>query len=101
MEKEIDRDKCVLDEKISVIIELLMIILDCVYSDAYHIIIQSKTYKYMENLDYATLHDSPQANLSDIGSELRERNHPLGDKITDENIKKAVLYLRSLNKKKH
>lgn len=94
MEKEV---KCVLDEKLSIMIELLMVILSCSYSDAYVIIVSSKVYSYMENLDYATLHDSPQANLSDIGKELRLSNSSLGNKITDISIKNAVLYLRSLN----
>lgn len=85
--------------RLSIMIELLMIILDCRYSEAYKIIVKSKTYKYLVEEDFATLYDSPQANLSDIGKELRENHNRLGMKITDQNIIKATTFLREQNKK--
>ena len=53
----------------------------------------------MKSLDYATLHDSPQANLCDIGKELRMAGNPLGDRITSQSITNAMLRLREKNSK--
>lgn len=58
--------------RLCIMIELLMEILNCRYSKAYSIIIQSETYYWLVQEDFATMYDSPQANLDDIGRELRE-----------------------------
>lgn len=97
---KIDKDmEKVIDAKVAIMIEILMIILNCSYSDAYNLVRGSKTYGYLLNLDYATLHDSPQANLSSIGEELRNCNINTGHIITDDNIKKAMIHLREINMK--
>lgn len=86
------------EEKLSIMTELLIIILNYDYSEAYDIIVKSQTYKWLKDLDYATMYDSPQANLSSIGEELRASNNPLGTKITDENIKKAMISKMDIKK---
>lgn len=96
MNSNIDIDNVIL-EKIAIIIDIMMIILNCSYSDAYDIITKSKTYAFLRQRDYSTLHDSPQANLSLIGKELRENNIEIGYKITDDNIKLAMLKIREQN----
>lgn len=96
IDKEMEK---VIDAKVAIMIEILMVILNCSYSDAYKIVRKSKTYRYLTSLDYATLHDSPQANLSSIGQELRSCNIDIGNVVTDENIKKAMLHLRDINLK--
>ena len=54
----------------------------------------------MQEQVYKTLHDSPQANLSDIGEELRKAGNKLGQMITDTNIKRAMLQMREENIRK-
>lgn len=97
MEKITNETDNIILERLSIIIDLMITILGCSYSDAYNIITKSKTYYYLKQKDYSTLHDSPQANLSSIGIELREQNIPIGQKITDENIKKAMISMIHLN----
>ena len=80
-------------EKIAIIIDILRFILGCSYSDAYNIVINSKMYYSLKQQDYGTLYDSPQANLSTIGVELREKNIDIGYKITDKAIKHAMLVM--------
>lgn len=96
MEK-VAETELVIQEKISIMIEIVMTITGCEYSDAYKMITASKTYSYMKAYDYSVLHDSPQANLSDIGEELRNSNNKLGVIITENNIKKAMLKIREKN----
>ena len=98
---KIDKEmETVIDAKVAIMIEILMVILNCNYSDADKIVRNSATYGYLLHLDYATLYDSPQANLSSIGQELRNHNVNIGSNITDANIKKAMLHLREINMKK-
>lgn len=97
MGKIIDTTESVILEKVAIIIDILMIILNCSYSEAYSIITKSKMYYSLQERDYGTLHDSPQANLSSIGVELRQKNNLLGNRITDENIKKAMLSMIERN----
>lgn len=87
-------------EKLSIIIEIMMKILDCSYSEAYEIITKSETYYFLQQRDYSTLHDSPQANLSSIGEELRQKNIAIGYKLTDDGIRDAVWAMRQKNLKK-
>ena len=54
-------------------------------------------YYYLKQQDYGTLYDSPQANLSTIGAELREKNIDIGYKITDKAIKQAMLVMMQRN----
>lgn len=91
-----DADDIIL-EKMSIIIDIMMQITNCSYSDAYSVIIKSEMYHHLKQMDYSTLHDSPQANLSSIGKELREHNISLGLMLTDDNIKKAMLEMRNRN----
>ena len=67
--------------------DLLVKILSCTDNEAEEIIKNSETYYWLCKKDYATLYESPQANLSSIGEELRKKNNPLGLLVTDENIK--------------
>lgn len=92
----IDTENVIL-EKVSIIIDIMMLILNCSYSDAYEVITKSKTYSFLQQKDYCTLHDSPQANLSSIGKELRENNIDIGFRITDDNIKLAMIKMREQN----
>ena len=91
MEKINNTIESVILQKIAIIIDIMMNILNCSYSDAYEVIIKSKTFHYLQQKDYSTLYDSPQANLASIGEELRQSNNPLGYKITEDRIKKAML----------
>lgn len=84
-------------EKVAIIIDIMICILGCSYSEAYEIVTKSKTFYYLQQKDYSTLHDSPQANLASIGEELRQNKNALGCKITPENIKKAMLSMREAN----
>lgn len=100
MEK-IDSLKDVIGAKVAIMVEIVMHILDCSYSDAYYIIVGSDTYHLMQEQVYKTLHDSPQANLSDIGEELRKAGNKLGQMIADTNIKRAMLQMREENIRKN
>ena len=82
-------------QRISIMIDIMIIILRCSYSDTYSIIIKSKTFAYLQQKDYATLHDSPQANSASIGEELRNANNILGTKITNASIKEAMRIMRN------
>jgi hypothetical protein len=84
-----------LADRLSIMMDVLTQILKCSQSEAHNIIINSETYKWLVDKDYSTLYDSPQANLSSIGQELREHNNSLGRLITDENITTAILKLRN------
>ena len=86
-------------EKVAIMIELIMTITNCRYSDAYKIITKSNVYSRLVSKEYSNVHDSPQANLSSIGVELRANIDHLGDVITDENIIKAFRKLRDINLK--
>lgn len=86
-----------MEQRLDIIINIMMQITNCSYSDAYEIIINTSVFKQLEELDYSTLYDSPQANLSSIGKELREKDIELGYLITDANIKKAMFNMRSNN----
>ena len=88
-------------EKIAIMIDIMMIILNCSYSDAYGLIVNSKTYNYLKQMDYSTIHDSPQANLSSIGKELRDAGVDTGYSITDNNIKLAMKKMRNDNLKQN
>lgn len=92
----IDTENVIL-EKLSIIIDIMMQILNCSYSDAYDVVTKSKTYLFLQQKDYSTLHDSPQANLSSIGKELRDNNIDIGFKLTDNNIRLAMLKMREIN----
>lgn len=95
---EIQADDVTL-EKVAIMIELIMTITNCRYSDAYSIITKSNVYSRLVRKEYSDVHDSPQANLSSIGAELRDKMEPLGNVLTDENIIKAVRKLRDINLK--
>lgn len=93
-----DLDGVVL-EKIAIMIDIMITMFKCSYSDAYAIISKSEVYRLMKEYNYAILHDSPQANLSMIGEELRLNNNPIGKVITNENIKRAMMIMREKNLK--
>lgn len=81
-------------EKIAIMIDIMIEITNCSYSDAYEVIANSETFKHLHRLDYATSYDSPQANLASIGEELRSANNRLGGLITDDSIKEAMSRMR-------
>lgn len=87
-----------IQEKIAIMTDILILVLNCSCSDAYEIISGSAVYELLKENNYPTVYDSPQANLSMIGHELRLKNNPVGNKITDENIKLAMQILRERNK---
>lgn len=100
MEKnKIDDLNNVILEKIAIMIDIMMVILNCSYSDAYSIIQYSKAYTDLKEYNYAQLHDSPQANLADIGEELRMQSNSIGNLLTYENIILAMKKLREINLK--
>ena len=82
-------------ERLDIIEDILTEILSCTKSDAHSIVIASQMYKNLEQNDYSTLYDSPQANLSSLGQELRESNNPLGYSITDDNIRTAMIKMKN------
>lgn len=82
-------------ERLEIIENIITEILNCTKSDAHSIVIASQMYKNLEQNDYTTLYDSPQANLSSLGQELRESNNYLGYSITDGNIRKAMIKMRN------
>lgn len=102
--EEMKKINNVILEKMSIMIDIMIKILGCEYSDAYGIIIRSKTYSLLQKGNYSALHDSPQANLSSIGQELREsmntEHQKLGNALTDQNIKKAMLLMIEENDNK-
>lgn len=103
MEKEMIKNVTL--EKVAIMIDIMIKILGCDYGDAFNIIIRSKTYRLLKKGNYSTLHDSPQANLSSIGQELREsgdaKRQKLGNELTDQNIKKAMFLMVEENTNKH
>ena len=86
--------------RIAIIINIIIQITHCSYSEAREIIINSETFNRLKQGNYSTLYDSPQANLSSIGEELRRNNNRLGLLITDDNIRKAMLEMRKANLKR-
>lgn len=84
-------------KRLDIIEDILIEILSCTKSDAHNIIIASQMYKNLEQNDYSTLYDSPQANLSSLGQELKESNNPLGYSITDDSIRTAMIKMRCNN----
>lgn len=84
-------------ERLDIIEDILTKILSCTKSDAHNIIIASQMHKNLEQNDYSTLYDSPQANLASLGQELKESNNPLGYSITDDSIRAAMIKMRSNN----
>lgn len=84
-------------ERLEIVENMITEILNCTKSDAHNIIIASQMHKNLEQNDYSTLYDSPQANLSSLGQELRESNNPLGYNITDDNIRAAMVKMRNNN----
>ena len=84
-------------ERLDIIEDILTEILSCTKSDAHSIVIASQMYKNLEQNDYSTLYDSPQANLSSLGQELRESNNPFGYSITDDNIRSVMIKMRGNN----
>ena len=86
--------------RIAIIIKIIIQIIHCSYSEAREIILKSETFIRLKQGNYSTLYDSPQANLSSIGEELRRSNNRLGLLITDDNIRKAMLETREANLKR-
>lgn len=84
-------------ERLDIIEDILTKILSCTKSDAHNIITASQMHKNLEQNDYSTLYDSPQANLASLGQELKESNNPLGYSITDDSIRAAMIKMRSNN----
>lgn len=80
------REEAIL-EKVSIMIDIMMALFNMSYSDCYALIVASNTYNLMLNGDISALHDSPQANLIEIGKELRNCKNPIGSKLTEETIK--------------
>lgn len=97
MEKKINKLNEDSVERLSIIIELLTIIWNCKYSDAFMIIENTKVYNNILAGDYGTTYESPQSNVSRIGEELRLSGNKLGYAVTDENIRLAVLSIRNRN----
>lgn len=99
MEKE-KKINSVIKEKLAIMIDLVMHITGSSYCEAYMLIKASKTYKELENNNFCVMYDSPQANLSAIGDELRALGNPLGNLITDKNIAMTMLRMREINMSK-
>lgn len=85
-----DKNNAIL-EKVSIMIDIMMALLNKPYSDCYALIVGSTTYRLLVSHDISVLHDSPQANLIDIGKELREKGIKEGQYITEEAIKNHAL----------
>lgn len=86
-----------LQEKLAIMLDILVTVLNCSYSDAFEIISSSDVYRLLKENNYPTVYDSPQANISMIGQELRLKNNPVGNIITDANIKRAMQIMRRRN----
>lgn len=99
MEKKINKLNEDSVERLSIMIELLTIIWNCKYSDAFMVIENTKVYNNILAGDYGTTYESPQSNVSRIGEELRHNGNKLGNVVTDENIRLAVLRIRNRNMK--
>lgn len=82
-------------KRLEIIENILTEILNCTKSDVHSIVIASQMYKNLEQNDYSTLYDSPQANLSSLGQESKESNNPLGYSITDDSIRVAMIKMRN------
>ena len=85
--KDRDNKQEIIKVKLSILIDIFMKITNYTYEKSYEIIVNTDVYNHLINLDYATLYDSPQANLSDIGKELRNNGIEIGNLITDKVIK--------------
>ena len=84
-------------EKVSIMIDIMMDLLDKPYSDCYALIINSQTYKLLTMGDVGALHDSPQANLIDIGEELKNRGLIESNQLTEFAIKEHAKKMVSLS----
>ena len=91
-----DRKEAIL-EKVSIMIDIMMDLLDKPYSDCYALIINSQTYKLLTMGDVGALHDSPQANLIDIGEELKNRGLIESNQLTEFAIKEHAKKMVSLS----
>ena len=97
MEKKINKLNEDSVERLSIMIELLMTIWNCKYSDAYMVIENTRVYNNILSGDYGTTYESPQSNVSRIGDELRHSGNRLGNSVTDDNIRLAVMSIRNKN----
>lgn len=85
--------------KVSSIIEILMKMLNCSYTDAFKIVAESSVFKAFIEGDNATLYQSAPCCIEDIGRELRTKGIPCAMLFSSENITKAILAVREENNK--
>lgn len=86
-------------EKLSIMIDIMIGITNLSYYECYKILEDTYTVKKLHDNNFSIMHDSPQANLSDIGKELRSRGLKIGEKITDDNIIRYTWQTRKRNLK--
>ena len=84
-------------DKIGRIIEIMMPLLNCDYSQAHKILKTTRTYRAIYEGDGATLYQSAACCVEDIGRELCAINSPYATYFTNERINFALDQVRDYN----
>lgn len=80
------------------IIEILMEVLGCSYTQAYNIVRSTSMFRAFNEGDRAALYQSAPCCVEDIGRELASTNNSLALFFSQENINKAIDTIRIRNK---
>lgn len=86
-------------EKLSIMIDIMIGITNLSYYECYKTLEDTYVVKQLHDNNFPIMHDSPQANLSEIGKELRSKGLEIGEKITDDNIISYTWQTRQRNLK--
>lgn len=81
----------VLDEKLEIMIDIISTILDFEREVSLSMIKSTEIYASLVQEDFRTSYGSPQENVEDIGRELVSKGHKIGQFLTADNIRKAML----------
>lgn len=79
------------------IIEILMEVLNCSYTQAYVIVRKSNIFKSFNEGDKAALYQSAPCCIEDIGKELILRDSSFAKYFSQENINKSINTIRKRN----
>ena len=83
--------------KIGDIVEIIMVMLNCSYLDAFLIVVNSSTGKAILEGDMATMYQSAACCIEDIGREISKSKY--AKYFSDECISRAIDSIRSKNEK--
>lgn len=83
--------------KLSCILEIIIEMFNCSFSEAYSLIHNTLTFKAIISGDKATLYQSASCCVEDIGKELRDNQIKAGYLFTKEHINNSIMQVRKNN----